>query len=158
MANLSALVKHDELEGPIVYIILQKSTLEELEEIHNVDTADRRVLIIQHLLFDELPEDKIKARKTKAQAARFFLIEGELFNRSIEGPYMKFLGPAELLKVLEELHEGNTGNHFSGRSLTFQTHRVGYCWPKMKLDVVDLVKKCDKCQKYAGIFNMHAPE
>lgn len=109
MANLGALVKHDELEGPIVYIILQRSILEELRSVQNIEVADWRVPIVHYLLFDALPEDRHKARRLKVQAARFCLIDGKLFKRSIEGPYMKCLGPVESGEILEELHEGCAG-------------------------------------------------
>lgn len=68
MAILGALVKHDELEVPIVYINLQQSILDELQAVKNIEIIDWRVPIIHYLIFDEPPEDKGEALRVKIQA------------------------------------------------------------------------------------------
>lgn len=156
MENLGALVKHDELEGPIVYIVLQHSILEELRSIQNIEMEDWRVPVVHYLLFDALPEDRHEARKLRVQATHFCLIDGKLFKRSIEGPYLKCLGPTESREILEELHERSAGNHSGGRSLAFRCHRTGYYWPSMKADAARLVQKCDKSQRFAKTSHMPA--
>lgn len=49
---------------------------------------------------------KERARRLKIQVARFCMIEGQLFKRSLGGPYMRCLGPEEAKQVLKEMHEG----------------------------------------------------
>ncbi|GAV76793.1 rve domain-containing protein, partial [Cephalotus follicularis] len=43
------------------------------------------------------------------------------------------------------------GNHTGGRTLSHKLLRQGYYWPTMHQDAIDLVRKCDKCQRNANI-------
>ena len=49
--------------------------------------------IIHYISTRELPSDNDKAHKVQVQLARFFLIDGQLFKRSLGGPYLKCLTP-----------------------------------------------------------------
>ena len=53
--------------------------------------------------------------------------------------------------VLRELHEGICGSHATRTSLTFKALRNGYFWPIMKANALDLVKRCEKCQRHAHV-------
>ena len=94
----------------------------------------------------ELPNDRGRAYKIQIQSARFFLIDGQLYKRSLSGPYLKCITPEQGQYVLAELYEGICGNHPGGRTLAHRAHTQGYYWPTMKSDAVDYVKKCDPCQ------------
>ena len=94
----------------------------------------------------ELPNDRDKAHKVQIQSARFFMIDGQLYKRSLGGPYLMCLTLEQGQYVLAELHEGICGNHPGGRTLAHRAHNQGYYWPTMKSDVADYVKKCDPCQ------------
>ncbi|GAV88771.1 rve domain-containing protein [Cephalotus follicularis] len=52
--------------------------------------------------------------------------------------------------ALRQVHERVCGNHTGGRTLSHKLLRQGYFWPTMHQDVVDFVRKCDKCQRYAN--------
>ena len=54
----------------------------------------------------ELPNDRGRAHKIKIQSARFSLVDGQLYKRSLGGPYLKCLTPEQGQYVLAELHEG----------------------------------------------------
>ena len=99
----------------------------------------------------ELPNDRGKAHKIQIQLARFSLVDGQLYKRSLGGPYLKCLTPEQGQYVLAELHEGICGNHPRGRTLAHRAHTQGYYWPTMKSDVADYVKKCDPCQRMSPI-------
>ena len=99
----------------------------------------------------ELPNDRGKAHKIQIQSARFSLVDGPLYKRSLGGPYLKCLTPEQGQYVLVELQEGICGNHPGGRTLAHRAHTQGYYWPTMKLDAVEYVKKFDPCQRMSPI-------
>ena len=99
----------------------------------------------------ELPNDKDNAHKVLVQSARFSMIDGKLYKRSLGGPYLMCLTPEQGQYVLAELHEGICGNHPGGRTLAHRAHTQGYYWPTMKSDAADYVKRCDPCQRISPI-------
>ena len=107
--------------------------------------------IIRYIDIGELPSEKDKAHKVQVQSARFSLIDGQLFKRSLGSPHLKCLTPEQSHYVLAELHEGICGNHPGGRTLAHRAHTQGYYWPTMKTDVANYTKKCDRCQRLAPI-------
>ena len=102
--------------------------------------------ISQYINTGELLNEKDKARRVQVQYVRFSLIDGQLFKRSLNGPYLKCLTTEQGQYVLAEIHEGICGNHPGGRTLAHKAHTQGYYWPTMKSDVVDYVRKCYCCQ------------
>ena len=78
-------------------------------------------------------------------------MDGQLYKRSLGGPYLKCLTPEQGQYVLAELHEGIYENHPGGRTLAHRAHTQGYYWPTMKSHAADYVKKCDPCQRMSPI-------
>ena len=70
----------------------------------------------------ELPNDRGKANKVKIQLTRFSMIDGQLYKRSMGGPYLMCLTPKKGQYVLIEFHEGICGNHPGGRTLAHRAH------------------------------------
>ena len=62
-------------------------------------------------------------------------------------PYLKCVDEEEAKYILEKIHEGVCRDHAGPRSLVSKVVQIGYFWPTMQEDTVELVKKCDKCQK-----------
>ena len=62
--------------------------------------------ITLYLSTGQLPTERNKAHKLQIQAARFSLIDGQLFKRSFGSPYLMCLTPEQSQYVLAELHEG----------------------------------------------------
>ena len=79
------------------------------------------------------------------------MIDGQLYKRSLGGPYLMCLTSEQGRYVLAELHEGICGNHLRGRTLAHRAHTQGYYWPTMKSDAADYVKRCDSCQRMSPI-------
>ena len=53
--------------------------------------------------------------------------------------------------ILQELHKGNAGGHFSQE---IQVHKVldaGYWWPMLYKDTYDYCQTCHECQKTGGL-------
>ena len=68
----------------------------------------------------ELPYNKNKAHNIQMQSVRFFLVNGQLFKRSLDGSYLKCLTTEHGQYVLAELHEGICGNHPGGRTSAYK--------------------------------------
>ena len=64
-----------------------------------------------YITMGELSDDRSMAHKVQVQSARFSLVDGLLYKRSLGGPYLKCLTPEQGQYVLAELHEGICGNH-----------------------------------------------
>ena len=79
-------------------------------------------LIVQYRNMGELPNERDKGHKIQIQSAIFSLVNGQLFKRSLDGPYLKCLTTEQGQYVLAELHEGVCGNHPSGRTLAHKAH------------------------------------
>ena len=47
--------------------------------------------IVQYINIGELPNERDKAYKIQIQSARFSLVNGQLFKRSLDRPYLKYL-------------------------------------------------------------------
>lgn len=107
--------------------------------------------VYEYLNNRTLREDKIEARRLRAKATRYSIIRGLLYKRSFTGPYLRCLEPAEAKTVLREMHGGECGNHSGSRSLAHKATTVGYYWPTMRTDAKYLVRKCDKCQRFAQV-------
>ena len=105
--------------------------------------------IVQYINTGELPNERDNAHTIQIQSAIFYLVNGHLFKRSLNGPYLKCLTTEQGQYVLAELHEGICGNHPGSRTLAHRAHTQGYYWPTMRSDAVDYVQKCDRCHLQA---------
>ena len=79
-----------------------------------------------YIVMGELHNDRGRAHKIQIQLARFSLVDGKLYKRSLGGPYLKCLTPEQGQYVLAKLHEGICGNHTRGRTLPHRAHTQGY--------------------------------
>ncbi|XP_057962305.1 uncharacterized protein LOC131153872 [Malania oleifera] len=109
------------------------------------------VLGVAQIKDGSFPEDNKEARKVRRKAARYTLIGRELYRRSLTLPYLRCINDKEGTYVLREIHEGVCGNHLASRALAHKAMWQGFYWPTMKKDVVELVKKCDRCQRCAAV-------
>ena len=108
--------------------------------------------IVQYIITGELPNERDKAHKIQIQSPKFSLVNGQLFKRSLDGPYLKCLTTEQGQYVLTELHEGICGNHPGDQTLAHRAHTQRYYWLTMRSDAVDYVQKCDRCQRQAPVF------
>ena len=66
-------------------------------------------------------------------------------------PYLRCVDEEEAKYILEEIHEGICGDHAGPRSLVNKVIQTGYFWPTIQMEATELVKKCDKCQRYSNV-------
>ncbi|XP_074347075.1 uncharacterized protein LOC141685873 [Apium graveolens] len=111
-------------------------------------------LFINYLEKGELPEDKGKAQRLKAKAAKFFIEEGILYRRTFLSPILKCIGPGEAQYFMMEVHEGICGDHLSTKALAHKIIRQGYYWLTIHQDAIDFMKKCKECQLFSNVTRM----
>jgi hypothetical protein len=84
-------------------------------------------------------------------SARYTIIGEQLYRRGYTEPLLKCLRNSEAKYVLIEIHERVCGNHSGSRMLAHKAMRAGYYWPTMNKDSIEMVRKCDKCQRFAQV-------
>ena len=68
-------------------------------------------------------------------------------------PLLIYLTDVESNYVLRELHERICGIHVTGTSLALKALRMD-----ILVDTLDLVKRCDKCQRHAHVLRKPSPK
>ena len=53
--------------------------------------------------------------------------------------------------MLHEIHEGIYGNHIGARSLVGKALITRYYWPTLQKGAHNIIKACDKCQRFANV-------
>ena len=107
--------------------------------------------ILSFLQDGQLPQDNKKARKVRKRVARFTILNDTLYKRGFSISYLKCVDEEEAKYILEEIHEGVCRDHAGPRSLVSKVIKTGYFWPTMQVDAKELVKKCDKCQRFGNV-------
>ena len=107
--------------------------------------------IVSFLQNGHLLQDADEARKIRKRAARFTILNDTLYKRGFSMTYLKCVDEDEAKYILEEIHEGIYGDHAGHRSLISKVIRTCYFWPTIQVDAVELVKKCDKCQRFGNV-------
>ncbi|KAK6139010.1 hypothetical protein DH2020_027247 [Rehmannia glutinosa] len=111
--------------------------------------------IIQYLEKGVQPENKVEARTLRTQAAQFTLVDGVLYKRGYSVPLLQCLSETDADYALREVHEGICGNHAGGQTLAYKLIRQGYYWLSLRKDATDLVKRCERCQRFAPQVRYH---
>ncbi|XP_063939916.1 uncharacterized protein LOC135148542 [Daucus carota subsp. sativus] len=150
--NLSRLVQNSaDLDSSVYFEELHKPTIEQ-EEIFEINNDPTWMTpLINYIEKGELPEDKGKAQRLKAKAAKFFVEGGTLFRRTYSSPILKCIGPEEAEYCLREVHEGICGDHMSAKGLAYKIIRQGYYWPTIHQDAMEFVKKCKNYQLFSNV-------
>ena len=77
---------------------------------------------MHYLSSRELPDNRVEAQKIQVKAARFSLVNGQLYKQSLDESYLKCLTPQQGMYILAELYEGICRNHPSGRTLAHRAY------------------------------------
>ena len=107
--------------------------------------------ILSFLREGQLPPNPEEARKIQKRAAKFTILNDEIYKRGYTQLYLRCIEEEEARYVLEEVHGGVCGNHIGAKSLVRKIMRTGYFWPTMQQDEAEFVKKCDSCQRYGNV-------
>nr|XP_029148713.1 uncharacterized protein LOC114925314 [Arachis hypogaea]XP_029154490.1 uncharacterized protein LOC114927735 [Arachis hypogaea] len=106
----------------------------------------------------KLPDDEKDTAKLRREAAKYAVIQGQLFKKGLNQPLLKCLHPDQMDYVLREVHEGCCGHHIGGKALARKLVRAGYYWSSMMADSKEFVRKCTKCQENANFHRAPASE
>ena len=131
--------------------IQKHPNIEEVPTLAIQSTNSWMTPIVSFLQDGHLPQDTDEAKKIKKRAARFTILNDTLYKRGFSMPYLKCVNQDEAKYILEEIHGGVCGDHAGPQSLVSKVIRTGYFWPTMQTDAVELVKRCDKCQKFENV-------
>ncbi|KAJ9552762.1 hypothetical protein OSB04_016807 [Centaurea solstitialis] len=151
LANLGSAFNEPTLENiPIIH--LMTSSIEAKEKVQMVEEVYNWSLDIWNCLkYDRLPDDKMEARKTKTKASRYTIFGGRLYRKSTSGLILRCItSQKHMNQILQEMHDGECGNHSGGRSLANRILRQGYYWPTLREDAMRYVQRCDACQRHSG--------
>ncbi|KAJ9560504.1 hypothetical protein OSB04_005664 [Centaurea solstitialis] len=148
LANLGSAFNEPTLESiPIIH--LMSSTIEEVQMIE--ENHDWSLDIWNYLKNDQLPEDKLEARKVRLKSSRYTIFNDQLYRRSTTGLILRcVVNKQQVDRILQEMHDGECGNHSGGRSLANRISRQGYYWPTLREDSIRYVQRCDACQRHSG--------
>jgi ribonuclease HI len=115
------------------------------------EASDWRQEIFSYLQDRILPSEKKSAMRLKMKAGRFTILNGFLYRRRFTLPLLKCISTEERNYVLREIHEGICGSHSGARVLAHKAVRAGFYWPNMYKESMEIVRYCDKCQRFANI-------
>jgi len=125
-------------------------SIEQNNQCLSVTTADTWMdPFVRYLTEGTTPanEDKGWARK----AARYTLVEGELFRRGFSRPLLKCITRQQAEYVMQEIHQGVCGYHSGPKTMAGRILRAGYYWPTMEGDCTAYTNKCIQCQKHGPV-------
>ncbi|KAG9453633.1 hypothetical protein H6P81_006537 [Aristolochia fimbriata] len=121
------------------------------------EVRDWREPIANFLRHGTLPVDLRERVQIRRAAPKYVFIHDILYRRSYEGLLLRCLSKEEGLQVLKETHSGICGAHQAGPKLHLQTKRLGYYWPSMLRDAIEMARTCKQCQLHADYIHQ-APE
>ena len=158
LANLGVATEFQFRQKILIEHITNLSIQQPTGEVLRLDTSPGwRSPIIAYLKDGTLLDDRVKVRKFQHLATRYILLGDILYRKSYSSlhpnPYLRCLSPEEARRVMQEIHNGDCGNHAEGRSLTHKVINQGYYWPKIFDNTKDYVRKCPQCQMFAPTSN-----
>ncbi|XP_030955915.1 uncharacterized protein LOC115978025 [Quercus lobata] len=140
-----------EISTDLAMEVQKHPSIEEIATFTIQSTDSWMTPIISYLQNGHLPQSTEEAKKIKKRAARFTILNDALYKRGFSMPYLKCVDEEEARYILEEIHGGICGDHAGPRSLVNKVVRTGYFWPTMQVDAAEIVKRCDKCQRYGNV-------
>ncbi|KAG9447595.1 hypothetical protein H6P81_013723 [Aristolochia fimbriata] len=137
---------------------LEKFSEEEeinLVSVYAIEEEDWRQQFLDYLEHKKLP-DELKARAyVQRVAPKFCLFNNTLYRRSYDGILLRCVSKEEGQALLSEAHGRICGAHQAGPKLHLQVKQLGYYWPTMLRDAIELARHCTACQLHANY--IHQP-
>ncbi|XP_022032796.1 uncharacterized protein LOC110933903 [Helianthus annuus] len=139
--HLAKEVRIEVLSNPSIHL-KQVSVI----EMGNPSWMSPIILYLQH---GKLPEGKAEARKIQHKAINYEMADGILYRKSFMGPLLRCVDKTDAQYLVREIHEGLCGIHAGPRMVVAKIMSAGYYWPGMHMDAVDLLRRCEACQRHA---------
>ncbi|KAG9458424.1 hypothetical protein H6P81_002932 [Aristolochia fimbriata] len=119
------------------------------------DARPERIPVCERWVHKKLPEE-LKARSyVRRVAPKLCLFNKTLYRRSYDGILLRCVSKEEGQTILAEAHGGICGAHQAAPKLYLQVKQLGYYWPTMLLDAMELARHCTAYQLYANY--IHQP-
>jgi hypothetical protein len=136
-------------------------------KIRHVDALSRHVglveenqLLSKERILKEQDKDpfceKQKSNGLKAKGEFFLDLEGVLYRRQKSKQPQLVVTQSMVQEVINANHTPIFVAH-PGSKRTFELISIRYWWPRMRQDIEDFVKRCEKCQTRKGKCEMKAP-
>ncbi|KAG9458357.1 hypothetical protein H6P81_002865 [Aristolochia fimbriata] len=126
-----------------------------LVSVYAIEEEDWRQQFLDYLEHKKLPQE-LKARAyVRRVAPKFGLFNNTLYRRSYDGILLRCVSKEEGQALLFEAHGGICGAHQAGPKLHLQVKQLGYYWPTMLRDAIELGRHCTACQLHANY--IHQP-
>ena len=103
-----------------------------------------------------LPSDHNTARKLKVKVSVYTIKDGQLYRKGYLTPWLKCITAKDGVRLLEEVHGGESGSHEGARALTGKIIRMGIYWPDMHKNAKEVTGKCMSCQTFAPVSHQPA--
>ncbi|KAG9457463.1 hypothetical protein H6P81_001971 [Aristolochia fimbriata] len=109
-------------------------------------------LELEHKKFPEELKARVYVRRV---APKFCLFNNTLYRRSYDGILLRCVSKEEGQAILAEAHGGICGAHQADPKLHLKVKQLGYYWPTMLRDAIELARHCTTCQLHANY--IHQP-
>ncbi|XP_071721843.1 uncharacterized protein [Rutidosis leptorrhynchoides] len=129
----------EDIDRPVYTEILQKPSIDVPLIAPIMLSHDWMTPIRTYIMDGTLPDDSTEAQKLMRKAAKYTIIDGLLYKRSMSGPFLKCLAPDDTDYALRETYEGICGQYLGGRSMAYKILRQGFYWPTIHKDSLDLM-------------------
>jgi hypothetical protein len=106
--------------------------------------------IFRYIIEGQLPADRKATVRICLKASKYTVIDGSFYRRGQTLPLLRCLSQDEADYALKEIHERTCGSYSGGCVLAYKAIRAWYYWPKMYQQSMEMVKACEKCQKFAN--------
>jgi len=94
--------------------------------------------------------DKTRARFLKHKAAKFCILNGNLYWKEPEGVFLNRVTEREASKLIKDFHVGECGGHHYWKTTVNKVLRAGFYWPTVFSDTHQVVATCHECQVFDG--------
>ncbi len=84
-------------------------------------------------------------KKLALRTLHFYLVHSKLYCQDQDQVLRHYFHESEIPIVLQKMHEGVNGGHFSSDIIVCKILDVKYWWPTMHKDVFQYCQTCDNC-------------
>ncbi|KAL5547542.1 hypothetical protein UlMin_002773 [Ulmus minor] len=156
LATLASRIDDQEIGKSVITVEAKQPMASTVKEaIFLIEVDDWRKCYLDFLVKGIVPETKTEELRLKKHIVKYMVKEGHLYRKAYNGHILKCISGQEAEEILQEVHEGDCGEHQGGRRLYEEALRLGYFWPTMERDAMDYARRCKSCQFFGN--KIHAP-
>jgi len=149
MLSHLATIKKERAPSSVIYVTLNNPSISS-DECMTADVQPNWMTPIKQILIDE-NNGAHSEKLMRQQAARFLLIDQDLYRRGYTRPLLKCITPNQADYVMQEIHDRVCGTHSRAITMAAKILQANYYWSTVQSDCIDFVRKCVKCQEYGSL-------